>query len=200
MRGLKLNHVCKTYWLWKSGCNYDLPVLIYCEYLGEDYLVMLGLYHTILHNKLINVMNDMETHSAKLALTSHRWIHLTKGRKCGALIFYLLFSWTNCCRKSAITSAGLCGGCILGTFSTLKSGMSPIILTVGANVPTHLRFMNGNMTEVTPEKLQMSPYFSMLWVICPHFSKALAKHCQWLDMPWCSCDITVMKRIIIHYN
>ena len=55
--------------------------------------------------------------------------------------------------------------------------MSPIILTVGANIPTHLKFMNGNITEVTPEKLQMSPYFSVVWVICPHFSKALAEHC-----------------------
>ena len=73
---------------------------------------------------------------------------------------------------------GLCRGCVLGTFSTLKSGMSPIILTVRANVPTHSRFMNGNITEVTPEKLQMSPYFSMVWVICPHFSKALAEHCM----------------------
>ena len=89
------------------------------------------------------------------------------------------------CSKPALTwkltlvlaFPGLCRGCILGTFSTLKSGMSPIILTVGANVPTHLRFMNGNITEVTPEKLQMSPYFSMVWVICPHFSKALVEHC-----------------------
>ena len=55
--------------------------------------------------------------------------------------------------------------------------MSPIILAVGANVPTYLRIKNGNITEVTPEKLQMSPYFSMVWVICPHFSKALAEHC-----------------------
>ena len=31
--------------------------------------------------------------------------------------------------------------------------MSP----VGANVPTYLRFMNGNITEVTPEKLPKSP-------------------------------------------
>ena len=46
-------------------------------------------------------------------------------------------------------SSGLCRGWGLGTFSTLKSGMSPIILSVGANVPTHLRFMNGNITEVT---------------------------------------------------
>ena len=74
-------------------------------------------------------------------------------------------------------SSGLCRGCVLGTFSTLKSGMSPIILAVGANVPTYLRFMNGNRTEETPEKLQMSPYLSMIWVICPHFSKALAKYC-----------------------
>ena len=73
---------------------------------------------------------------------------------------------------------GLCRGCVLGTFSTLKSGMSPIILAVGANVPTYLRFVNGNITEVTPEKLPMSPYFSMAWVICPHFSKALAEHCN----------------------
>ena len=37
--------------------------------------------------------------------------------------------------------------------------------------------MNGNITEVTPEKLSMSPYFSMVWVICPHVPKALAEHC-----------------------
>ena len=80
--------------------------------------------------------------------------------------------------QSTLAQAGLCWGCVLGTFSTLKSGMSPIILTVGANVPTHLRFVNGSITEVTPEKLQMSPYFSMVWVICPHFSKALAEHCS----------------------
>ena len=40
----------------------------------------------------------------------------------------------------------ICQGCVLGTFSTLKSGMSPIILTVGAHDPTNLRFMNGNIT------------------------------------------------------
>ena len=73
-------------------------------------------------------------------------------------------------------ASGLCRGWVLGTFSTLKSGMSPIILTVGANVPIHLRFMNDNITEETPEKLQMSPYFSMVWVNSPHFSKALAEH------------------------
>ena len=73
--------------------------------------------------------------------------------------------------------SGLCRGCILGTFSTLKSGMSPIILAVGTHVPTTLRFMNGNITKVTPEKLPMSPYFSMVWVIGPHFSKTLAEHC-----------------------
>ena len=56
--------------------------------------------------------------------------------------------------------------------------MSPIISAVGANVPTYLRFMNGNITKVTPEKLPMSPYFSVVWVICPHFSKALTEH-------WC---------------
>ena len=71
---------------------------------------------------------------------------------------------------------GLCRGCILGTFSTLKSGMSSIILAVGANVPTYLRFMNGNIAEVTPEKLTMSPYFPMVWVTCPHVSKALAEY------------------------
>ena len=41
---------------------------------------------------------------------------------------------------------GLCRGCVLGTFSTLKSGMSPMILAVGAHVPTSLRFPNGNIT------------------------------------------------------
>ena len=41
---------------------------------------------------------------------------------------------------------GLCRGCVLGTFSTLKSGMSPIILAVVAHVPTSLRFTNGNIT------------------------------------------------------
>ena len=78
-----------------------------------------------------------------------------------------------------ILHAGLCRGCVLGTLSTLKSGMSPNILADGANVPTYFRFMNGNITEVTPEKLQMSPYFSMVWVICCHFCKALAEHCVW---------------------
>ena len=75
-----------------------------------------------------------------------------------------------------VQDSGLCRGCVLGTFSTLKSGTSPIILADGANVPTYLRFMNGNITKVTPEKLPMSPYFSMVWVICPHVSKALAEH------------------------
>ena len=74
-------------------------------------------------------------------------------------------------------SAGLCQGCVLGTFSTLKSGMSPIILAEGAHDPRNLRFTNGNITLVTPEKLPMSPYFSMVWVICPHFFTALAEHC-----------------------
>ena len=81
--------------------------------------------------------------------------------------------------ETSVYLAGLCRGCVLGTFTTLnmlKSGMSPIILAVGAHVPTNLRLTNGNINQVTPEKLPMSPYFSMLWVICPHFSKALAEH------------------------
>ena len=58
------------------------------------------------------------------------------------------------------TYAGLCRGCVLGTFSTLKSGMSRIILAVGANVPTYLRIMNGNITEVSdPRKVTNIPIF-----------------------------------------
>ena len=47
---------------------------------------------------------------------------------------------------NANNPSGLCQDCILGTFSTLKAGMSPIILAAGAHVPTNLRFMNGNIT------------------------------------------------------
>ena len=74
-------------------------------------------------------------------------------------------------------SSVLCRGCVLGTFSTLKSGMSPIILTVGANVPTHLRFMNGNITEVTAEKLQM-------WVKCPHIFQWYGSSVPISPKPW----------------
>ena len=42
--------------------------------------------------------------------------------------------------------AGLFQGCILGTFSRLKSGRSPIILAVGAHVPTNFRFTKCNIT------------------------------------------------------
>ena len=93
------------------------------------------------------------------------------------LFFLLAIEHREMMMHRPIPLLGLCRGCVLGTFSTWKSGMSPIILAVGANVPTYLRFMNGNITEVTPEKLTTSPYFSMVWVICPHFSKTLAEHC-----------------------
>ena len=102
--------------------------------------------------------------------------------------------------KKTLWNAGLCRGCVLGTFSTLKSGMFPIILAVGANVPTYLRFMNGNITEVTPEKLPMSPYVSMVWVICPHFSKTLAEHwkCDMIHIFWIIYYIIYMISYMIH--
>ena len=48
---------------------------------------------------------------------------------------------------NADNPSGLCRDCVLGTFSTLKSGMSPIILAAGAHVPTNLRFINGNTRQ-----------------------------------------------------
>ena len=76
-----------------------------------------------------------------------------------------------------ISKSGLCRGCVLGTFSTLKSGMSPIILVVGAHVPTNFRFTNGNITKVTPESYQCPHIFQWYGSFVPHFSKALAEHC-----------------------
>ena len=79
--------------------------------------------------------------------------------------WYLIF-------QQIIASAVFVRGLKMGTFSTLRSGMSPIILIVG--VPCLFRF---DMIEVTPGKLSMSPYFSMIWVTYPHLSKTLAEHC-----------------------
>ena len=47
----------------------------------------------------------------------------------------------------------------MGTFSTVKSRMSPIILFVGAHDPTKFEIDNDNM-KLTPEKLSVSPYFA----------------------------------------
>ena len=41
----------------------------------------------------------------------------------------------------------------MGTFSTVTSGMSPIVLFVGASVPDKFEITNGNAIELTQEKL-----------------------------------------------
>ena len=76
----------------------------------------------------------------------------------------------------------LCQGWKMGTFSTVKSGMSPIILLTGTLVPHKFEINNSSMIELTPEKLLVSPYFPMWWVICPHFSKISAEHCILLQI------------------
>ena len=45
--------------------------------------------------------------------------------------------------------------------------------------PHKCEINNGSIIELTPEKLPMSPYFPMWWVICPHFSKISAEHCAY---------------------
>ena len=47
------------------------------------------------------------------------------------------------------------------TNSTVKSGMSLIILVLGVHVPKKFWTYNVNMIEMTPENLPLSPCFSM---------------------------------------
>ena len=54
----------------------------------------------------------------------------------------------------------LCWGWKIRTFSTIKSGISPIFLTGGVRVPTRFEINNGLIIELTSKKLPM--------LDCPH--------------------------------
>ena len=64
--------------------------------------------------------------------------------------------------QGVVSLTGLCWGCILGTFSTLKIYFGPC-------PPQILRFMNGNLTKMTPENYQCPHIFSCdqaaLWMV-----------------------------------
>ena len=70
----------------------------------------------------------------------------------------MIISMRGCVAHNDIWPSGLKRGCVLGTFSTLKSAMSPNILAVGAHVPTNLRFMNGNKIS-DPRNVTNVPIF-----------------------------------------
>ena len=62
--------------------------------------------------------------------------------------------------------------CLKGTFSTLNSGISPVIcyFSCGGPCPHKLEIINGDMIKLNPENLLTLPYISMGWV-CAHVFK-----------------------------
>ena len=69
----------------------------------------------------------------------------------------------------------LCQGWKMGTFGTVKSGMSTNILFSRGPLPHKFEINNGNIIELTSEKMINIPMFPRGWAICPHLSKNSGK-------------------------
>ena len=61
------------------------------------------------------------------------------------------------CVENTNYYSGLCQGCVLGTFSTLKSGMSPIILAVRGQCPHIFEIREWQYNRSDPRKVTNVP-------------------------------------------
>ena len=79
--------------------------------------------------------------------------------------------------KCTFHLAGLCRGCILGTFGTLKSGMSPIILAVGSKSPQVWNSQMAIWHKWPPKSYQ-----------CPHIFQWYGSSVPISPKPWQDTD------------